>query len=183
MNDNAPGAATMDSRKHPGYDRKMIRLDDRDIAILRVLAQEGRLSKADLARRIALSPTPCWERLKRLEKAGIIEGYRAEIALKKIAPHVTVFVTLELANHSGATLAAFERAVMTIPEVQSCWSLGGGFDYLLQIVTRDIDSYQRLIDRMLDNGTAIARYYTYIVTKAVKSAGPPPFEVLFSDGD
>jgi Lrp/AsnC family transcriptional regulator of ectoine degradation len=158
----------------------MIRLDDRDIAILKVLAREGRLSKADLARRINLSPTPCWERLKRLEKAGIIEGYNARIALKKTAPHVTVFVTLELDNHSAGAFQLFEQMVETQDEIVHCWALGGGFDYLMQIVTRDVDTYQRLIDRLLDRGLGLARYYTYIVTKDVKSSGAPPLDFLLS---
>ncbi|MBL6430389.1 MAG: Lrp/AsnC family transcriptional regulator [Alphaproteobacteria bacterium] len=158
----------------------MIRLDDRDIAILKVLAREGRLSKADLARRINLSPTPCWERLKRLEKAGIIEGYNARIALKKTAPHVTVFVTLELDNHSAGAFQLFEQMVETQDEIVHCWALGGGFDYLMQIVTRDVDTYQRLIDRLLDRGLGLARYYTYIVTKDVKSSGTPPLDFLLS---
>ncbi|WP_425089776.1 Lrp/AsnC family transcriptional regulator [Stappia sp.] len=158
----------------------MIRLDDRDIAILKVLTREGRLSKADLARRINLSPTPCWERLKRLEKAGIIEGYNARIALKKTAPHVTVFVTLELDNHSAGAFQLFEQMVETQDEIVHCWALGGGFDYLMQIVTRDVDTYQRLIDRLLDRGLGLARYYTYIVTKDVKSSGAPPLDFLLS---
>ncbi len=161
----------------------MIRLDDRDIAILKVLSREGRLSKAELARRINLSPTPCWERLKRLEKAGVIEGFRAEIALRKTAPHVTVFVTLELENHSAAAFQAFERAVETYPEIVQCWALGGGFDYLLQVVTRDVDSYQRLIDRLLDQGLGMARYYTYIVTKPIKTGQVPPLDILLGRAD
>ncbi|SDU31328.1 Lrp/AsnC family transcriptional regulator [Stappia sp. ES.058] len=158
----------------------MLRLDDRDLAILKVLCREGRLSKADLARRINLSPTPCWERLKRLEKAGIIEGYSARIALKKTAPHVTIFVTLELDNHSAGAFQLFEQMVESQDEILHCWALGGGFDYLMQIVTRDVDSYQRLIDRLLDRGLGLARYYTYIVTKDVKSSGIPPLEILIA---
>ena len=120
-----------------------MKLDDRDIAILRILSTEGRITKTALAERIGLSPTPAWDRLKRLEQAGLIEGYRAEIALKKLAPHVTVFVAAELADHTGPSFRAFEAAVMRYDEVVACWALGGGFDYLLQIVTRDIDAYQR----------------------------------------
>ncbi|OYX42272.1 MAG: AsnC family transcriptional regulator [Rhodobacterales bacterium 32-67-9] len=155
-----------------------MRLDDRDIAILCILSTEGRITKTALAERIGLSPTPAWERLKKLEQAGLIEGYRAEIALKKIAPHVTVFVAAELADHTGPSFRAFEAAVMRYDEVVACWALGGGFDYLMQIVTRDIDAYQRLIDAMLDARIGLARYFTYIVTKPVKGGGAPPFEVL-----
>ena len=155
----------------------MLKLDARDIGILRVLSHEGRISKAELARRVNLSPTPCWERLKRLESAGIITGYRAEIALKEITPHVTVFVTVELEHHRHEHFAAFEQAVKQHDEIVAAWALGGGFDYLLQVVTHDIDSYQRLIDTLLEAGLGLKRYYTYIVTKAVKDA-PPPFGVL-----
>ncbi len=152
----------------------MMRLDARDIAILRVLAVEGRISKTDLAARVGLSATPCWNRLKRLEQAGLIEGYGARINLKKIAPHVTVFVAVELADHTAASFRTFEAALGRYDEVTACWALGGGFDYLMQIVTRDIDAYQRLIDDMLQARIGLARYFTYVVTKPVKEGGPPP---------
>ncbi|TYB82595.1 Lrp/AsnC family transcriptional regulator [Maritimibacter fusiformis] len=152
-----------------------MRLDARDIAILRVLAVEGRISKTDLAARVGLSATPCWNRLKRLEKAGLIEGYGARINLKKIAPHVTVFVAVELADHTAASFQTFEAALGRYEEVTACWALGGGFDYLMKIVTRDIDAYQRLIDDMLQARIGLARYFTYVVTKPVKEGGPPPF--------
>jgi Lrp/AsnC family transcriptional regulator of ectoine degradation len=155
-----------------------MKLDARDIAILRVLSTEGRIAKTALAERVGLSPTPCWDRMRRLEKAGLIEGYRADIALKKLAPHVTVFVAAELADHTAVRFRAFEDAMLRYDEVVACWALGGGFDYLLQIVTRDIDAYQRLIDAMLDSRIGLARYFTYIVTKPVKGTSPPPLELL-----
>ncbi len=145
-----------------------------------VLSQDGRITKAALAERIGLSPTPCWERLNRLEKAGFIEGYGARINLKKLAPHVTVFVAAEIADHTAASFRAFESAMQRYDEVVACWALGGGFDYILQIVTRDIDAYQRLIDEMLDARIGLSRYFTYIVTKPVKGAAMPPLEILLS---
>jgi Lrp/AsnC family transcriptional regulator of ectoine degradation len=158
-----------------------MKLDKRDIDILRVLSKEGRITKAALADRIGLSPTPCWERLKKLEKAGLIEGYRAEINLKKIAAHVTIFVAAEISDHTAASFYAFEDAVKSRPEITACWALGGGFDYLLQIVTRDIDSYQRLIDDMLDARIGLARYFTYIVTKPIKGMGALPLDILMAE--
>lgn len=158
----------------------MTRLDARDLQILKVLATDGRITKAALAEKVGLSATPCWERLKRLEQAGLIAGYRAEIALKKIGPHVTVFVAAELADHTAATFRIFEDAIQRQDEVTGCWALGGGYDYLLQIVTRDIDSYQRLIDDLLDRRIGLARYYSYIVTKPVKGPTPPPLDLLMN---
>ncbi|TQS74083.1 Lrp/AsnC family transcriptional regulator [Rhodobacteraceae bacterium] len=159
-----------------------MRLDTRDLEILQVLAREGRITKAALAAKVNLSPTPAWDRLKKLERAGLIEGYHADINLRKLGPHVTVFVAAELADHTAATFRIFETSVQDHPEVINCWALGGGFDYLLQIVTRDIDSYQRLIDSMLDARIGIGRYFTYIVTKQVKR-GFPPLDLLAGQMD
>ncbi len=156
----------------------MKQLDDRDLKILRVLAREGRLSKAALAERIGLSQTPTWDRLKKLENAGLIEGYRAQINLRKLGPHVTIFVVVELSEHTKASFQTFEVSLGKHEEVSACWALGGGFDYLLQIVTRDIESYQQLIDELLDARIGIARYFTYVVTKQVKGDGLPPLHLL-----
>ncbi len=159
----------------------MIKLDDRDIAILRVLASEGRITKAALAERVGLTPTPCWERLAKLEKAGLIEGYGARFNLRKIGPSVTVFVVVELTDHTAASFRAFEAAMQRYDEVTGCWALGGGYDYLMQVVTRDIDCYQALIDALLEARLGVARYYSYIVTKPVKTGAPPPFAALLEE--
>jgi len=158
----------------------MLKLDKRDLDILSVLAREGRISKADLAKRINLSPSPCWKRLERLEKAGIIHGYSALISLKELAPHVTVFVTVELEHHRAEYFRKFERVISGCDEVVACWAIGGGLDYLLQIVTRDIDSYQRFMDGLLDREVGLVRYFTYVVTKSVKQNGAPPLETLLA---
>lgn len=155
-----------------------MRLDARDLDILRILSREGRITKSALAERVGLSPTPCWERLKKLEKSGIIDSYRAEINLRRIGPNVSIFVTAELADHTAASFRAFEAAIQGYDEVVACWALGGGFDYILQVVTRDIDAYQRLIDDMLEARIGLARYFTYIVTKPVKGPALPPLHLL-----
>ena len=153
-------------------------LDDRDIAILTVLSREGRIAKTELARRVNLSATPCWQRLKRLEQAGLIRGYRAEVALSKLGPHVVVFVTAELDSHKAENFQAFERAVARYDEVVACWALGGGHDYLMQIVTRDVASYPALIYAMLAARIGLKRYFTYVVTKEVKALGSLPLDLL-----
>lgn len=160
-----------------------MRLDVRDLDILQVLSSEGRITKAALAERVGLSPTPCWERLKKLEKAGVIESYRANINLRKLGPHVTIFVAVELNDHTAASFQTFEAAMQRYDEVTACWALGGGFDYILQIVTRDIDAYQRLIDAMLDARIGLARYFTYVVTKPVKGSGMPPISLIAGGQD
>lgn len=152
-------------------------LDPRDLAILRILSREGRISKSDLARRVNLSSTPCWQRLKRLEDAGIIRGYRAEVELKPLGPSVTAFVTIELESHRVHDFRAFEAEIRARDEITGCWALGGGFDYLLQVVTRDVDAYQRLVDDLLRAEIGLRRYFTYIVTSTVKE-GAPAFALL-----
>ncbi len=158
-----------------------LRLDDRDIAILSVLTREGRISKADLARRVNLSATPCWQRMKRLEQAGLITGYHADVALARIAPHVTVFVTIELESHRPESFQQFERAIGRLEEVVSCWSLGGGYDYLMQVITRDVAAYQTLMDGLLESRTGVKRYFSYVVTKSVKTGAAPPLSTLLDE--
>ena len=154
------------------------RLDAIDLKILATLQKEGRITKLALAERVNLSPTPCWERLKRLEKAGFIEGYRADIALAKLGGATTVLVEVTLKQHRFEDFEIFERAVRNVPEIVECLATGGGIDYLLKIVTSDIDAYQRLIDELLTAGIGIDRYFTYVVTRAVKSAAQPPVELF-----
>ena len=153
------------------------KLDERDLKILAILQQEGRITKTELAERVNLSPTPCWSRLKRLEKIGLIEGYRAKIALKRFGLTL-VFMEAELESHRATDFARFEAEMRRIPEVTGCWSVGGGIDYLIQFMVKDVDAYQRLVDRLLEMGIGLKRYYTYIVTKAIKEDAPAPLENL-----
>lgn len=155
-----------------------MKLDARDMAILRVLAARGRITNADLAGRVGLSASPCWERVRKLEQAGIIEGYAARISLKRLGPNVTVFVMAELTDHTAQAFRIFERHLEGVPQVTACWALGGGFDYLMQVVIRDIEGYQNLMDAILDAQVGLARYFTYVVTKPVKISDGPPLEQL-----
>lgn len=145
-----------------------MKLDERDQTILRLVARNGRISKAALAEAIHLSPSAALERLRRLEKNGLIEGYGARLNQKKLGAHVTIFVTVELDRHKSADFRSFEHLVARHAEITEIWSLGGGVDYLLKVVSRDVDSYQRLIDVLLESRVGIARYTTHIVTRAVK---------------
>jgi len=156
----------------------MIRLDARDLNILRVLARNGRMTNADLATEVGLSASPCWERVRKLQQAGVIEGIHARIALRKLGPHVSVFVTAEMTGHTAADFRRFEAAMAGYEQVTGCWALGGGYDYLLHIVARDIEGYQALLDDMLEAGIGLARYFTYVVTKTVKDSPVPPFGAL-----
>ncbi|MDB6181409.1 Lrp/AsnC family transcriptional regulator [Paracoccus fistulariae] len=154
-----------------------LRLDDRDIALLATLTREGRISKTELAARVNLSPTPCWERMKRLEQAGLIRGYRAEVDLAALGPHVQVFVTVELDSHKAESFQRFERSIARLDEVTGCWAIGGGYDYLMQVIARDISAFQDLMDGLLESRAGLRRYFSYIVTKPIKEL-PPALALL-----
>ncbi|WP_319529172.1 Lrp/AsnC family transcriptional regulator [uncultured Cohaesibacter sp.] len=155
-----------------------LKLDERDWEILKILQHEGRITKAELARRVNLSPTPCWERLQRLEAAGIIEAYEARLSLKAFGSVAVVLVEAELDSHRAEDFERFEAAVQTYPEIVECWAVGGGLDYILKIVARDVDHYQRLVDEMLDANIGLRRYFTYVVTKPVKNTTALPLNAL-----
>ncbi len=152
----------------------MTRLDAIDLKILARLQSEGRITKAALAEVVNLSPTPCWERLKRLEKSGLIRGYHAEIDLEKLGAVTTVLVEIALKQHRYEDFQRFETAIRHVEEVVECHATGGGIDYLLKVTAPDIDAYQRLIDRLLLAEIGIDRYFTYIVTRTVKTSFQPP---------
>ena len=156
------------------------RLDARDVRILEILQREGRISKAALAARVNLSATPCWERLQRLERAGIIESYGAQISLKTFGPMVIVFVEIELDSHRKADFQRFEQVVGKMPEITECWAIGGGMDYLCKIVVRHLAEYQDLIDALLGRDVGTKRYYTYVVTAPVKQT-PLPLQRLLPE--
>jgi len=154
-----------------------MKLDKRDLQILTILQAEGRITKSELASRISLSPAACWDRLKRLEQGGFISGYHAEVALEQIAPTSRFLVQIELESHQAADFQRFEDAVQQIPQVTRCVAVGGGVDYFLEVVARDVAAYQALIDEILESRIGVKRYFTFVVTKPVKES-PPPLALL-----
>ena len=158
----------------------MMKLDATDIRILEAIQGDGRITKLALAEKVGLSPTPCWMRLRKLEKAGIVSGYHAHLNLRKIAPVTTVLMEVTLANHRQADFDRFERVIAALPEVVGCWSVGGGIDYMLKVMSPDIDTYQRFVDGLLDREIGIERYFTYIVTKTVKDEAAQPLAGLLT---
>lgn len=155
-----------------------MKLDMIDLRILAAVQRDGRITKLKLAEVAGLSATPCWLRLRKLERAGLIAGYHARLAPRRVAPFATVLVEVTLANHRQADFDRFERAVAALEAVTDCWSVGGGVDYILKVVARDIDAYQRLIDRMLAEDIGIDRYFTYIVTRTVKEGAGLPMTLF-----
>jgi Lrp/AsnC family transcriptional regulator of ectoine degradation len=151
-----------------------MKLDAIDLRILEAVQRDGRITKLALAEAVGLSATPCWLRLRRLEKAGVITGYHAAIATRAIAPLTSIMLEITLDHHRASDFERFERAVAALGEVVGCWAVGGGVDYILKVMAPSIDAYQRLIDDLLAQELGIARYFTYVVTKTIKDEPTPP---------
>lgn len=164
----------MKSLNHAAFPRmKPIELDAADIRILSALQGHGQLSKSKLAEIAGLSATPCWARVTRLKKAGLIRGYHADIALSQIITNLAkVVVTVSLKRHRKSDFERFETHILNTPEVTDCIATGGGMDYVMTVVTTSLPDFQTLMEAMLDADLGIERYMTYIVTRQIKSARP-----------
>ena len=127
----------------------MKNLDRMDRALLNALQVDGSLSIAALGERVGLSSTPCWKRLKRLEDEGVIERRVAVLNRHKTGLPVTVFVSLRTAQHDEKWLAHFAAAVVALPEVLEFHRMSGDVDYLLKVVTTDLDGYDRFYKRLI----------------------------------
>ncbi|MDF7659628.1 Lrp/AsnC family transcriptional regulator [Erwiniaceae bacterium L1_54_6] len=152
----------------------LMKLDRIDINILVQLQKDGRISNVNLADAVGLSPSPCLQRVKRLEQAGFITGYEAHINLTKITDSVTVFTEVTLSGHRREDFMKFESAVRDVDELMECHLITGGYDYLLRFITRSIEHYQEVIEKMLDEQIGIDKYFSYIVIKSpiMKSSVP-----------
>jgi Lrp/AsnC family transcriptional regulator of ectoine degradation len=147
-------------------------LDAADIRILNAIQKHGRLSKTKLAEIVNLSPTPCWARLKKLEDAGFIRGYRSEIALDRIGDFTHVIVTVSLMHHRKPDFDRFESHIGKLGEVAECFATGGGMDYVLKVFSPSLADFQNLMESLLEADLGIQRYMTYIVTREIKSEPP-----------
>jgi Lrp/AsnC family transcriptional regulator, regulator of ectoine-degradation genes len=151
---------------------KKFGLDATDIRILSAVQKHGQLSKTKLAEIVNLSPTPCWARLNKLKTAGLIRGYRGDIALDRIADFTQVIVTVALTHHRKSDFDRFEARIRHLDEVTECVATGGGMDYVMKFCCPSLAAFQSLMESLLAAELGIERYMTYIVTREIKS-GPP----------
>lgn len=144
-----------------------IQLDDFDQKILAELERDGVLTAAALAEAVGLSPSACHRRVKALEAAGVIEGYAAIISEKALGRSATVFVAVTLEDQRRETMAKFERAVAQCREVQDCHLMTGESDYLLRIVIRDDDRYERVHQDTLSRLPGVRRLVSNFTIRTV----------------
>lgn len=148
-----------------------VELDRFDTAILKILSTEGRISAVELARRIGLSKSPTQARMKRLEDAGVIAGYRALLDPVKMGLAHVAFVEVRLSDTREAALQAFNRAVRQVPEVEECHMIASRFDYLLKVRTHDISDYRRVLAERISALPHVASTSTYVAMETVKEQG------------
>lgn len=144
------------------------RLDSIDRRILKELQQEGRQSHQELSEKVNLSPSPCARRIKRLEDAGFIRGYSAQIDEEKMGFGFSIFVSVKLDQQIDNRLERFENSIKLYSEVVDCWLMTGGFDYLLRVAVADLSEFERFLTSRLTKVEGVASIESSIPIRRVK---------------
>lgn len=150
---------------------KSSRIDRIDEKILAVLAENGRLPVVQIAARVGLSKSPCQARLKRLEREGVILGYRAVIDPRVQDRDHVAFAEVKLTDTTEPALQAFNAAVRRIPEIEECHMIAGPFDYLIKVRSKDVNAYRRFLGEQVSRLPHVASTATHVAMEVVKEAG------------
>ncbi|EMS81533.1 MULTISPECIES: Lrp/AsnC family transcriptional regulator [Desulfotignum] len=151
-----------------------VHLDQTDGTMLDLLQKDGRASNVTLAGRLNLSESPCWRRQKRLEENGFIKGYHAHLDRRRLGFGVVAFVQISFSIHRDDSVIDFEQAVQDIPEVLFCHNISGESDYLLQIVTRSLESYEKLSRNVIRRLPGVTSVKTSFSLKEIKHSTQLP---------
>jgi Lrp/AsnC family leucine-responsive transcriptional regulator len=146
-------------------------IDRIDVRIMDELTRDGRLSVAELARRVGLSKTPCQIRLNRLRKNGYILGFRAIIDPVRLEREHVAFAEIKLVDTTERALRAFNAAAMKVPEIEECHMIAGSFDYLLKVRTRNMKDYRHVLGEVISALPHVASTSSYVSMEAVKDPG------------
>src|SRR6201993_1460004 len=153
---------------------RRIKLDRIDRRILRNLLTDGRITNVELARRVGISAPPCLRRVRALEEAGYIKGYRALLDEKLLGYEVTVFAMVHLSSQAETDLAEFETFVRAQPLVRECWMLSGEIDFILKCVAPDLRTFQAFVVE-LTAAPHVRNVKTSLTLKSSKDAAMVPF--------
>ncbi|OWY40643.1 AsnC family transcriptional regulator [Xenophilus sp. AP218F] len=143
-------------------------LDKMDLKILRLLQKNGRIPMTELAEKVGLSTTPCTERVRRMEREGIIDGYYARLNPQLLGASLLVFVEIKLEAKSGNIFDAFRREILSIPEILECHLVSGEFDYLIKARIPDMSMYRKLLGDILLQLPSAKESKSYVVMEEVK---------------
>ncbi|HRI45279.1 MAG TPA: Lrp/AsnC family transcriptional regulator [Fimbriimonadaceae bacterium] len=152
------------------------RLDEVDLHILRLLQKDGRITNADLAREVKLSPPSVLQRVRKLEELRIIRGYSTMLDQERLGFSITVFAQISLALHQEAPIERFRRAVLDIPEILECYHVSGEFDFLLKIVVEDMKAYEALVRNKLSHIKGLGKIQTCFVLATTKMSRELPLD-------
>ena len=153
-------------------------LDAIDCRIVAALQADGRLTHLELAERVGLSPSPCLRRVKRLERDGYIETYRAMLQRNRLGLGLTVFVGVKIGGHANVEAEAFQEAVVAMAEVVACHLVSGEADYLLEVVVPDLEHYQRFLVGKLLILPIVREVRSNIAIQSLKAGAPLPLDHL-----
>lgn len=156
------------------------KLDRIDINILSELQRNGKLTNVNLSEAVGLSPSPCLQRVKRLEKAGYIDRYAALINLRKLSDHVIVFTEVTLADHRRNDFIKFETEIRKHPHVMECHLVSGGYDYMIKFVARSVPQYQEIIEALLERDIGVDKYFSYVVIKSIVPHNTAPLDQILN---
>jgi len=157
-----------------------IKIDETDLKILDRLQQNAKVTVKELSEQLNLSTTPIFERIKKLEKSGVVDGYQAVINFEKLGHKLHAFAHISFKDHSKALIAEFETKILELPEVQECHYVTGGCDFIIKILVKDIEKYQEFVTQKLFDIPNIARIESYL-SLAVKSKPRGVQELLDTD--
>lgn len=149
-------------------------LEPVDVRILEALQEDGRLTNQALSERVGLSTSPSWRRVRQLEESGVIQGYRATLDRRAVGLGVLAFIRIKIDSHSAEEAEAFAAKVTGLDEVVACYSIAGDADFLLQVVSPDLDSYAEFAMSTLRRLPRIKEMQTTFVLKEIKSFGGFP---------
>ncbi|MGH1356274.1 MAG: Lrp/AsnC family transcriptional regulator [Thalassovita sp.] len=151
-----------------------MQLDHRDRQILKLLQADSRISNSDLAEKVGMSQSALWRKVRALEEAGAIEGYRAVVSAPVVGLHFQALVQVHLTRHNPDHLGQFIRAVETRPEVQECYATTGQSDYILRVLCRDIGAYNTFLEDFLFRLPAVESAQTNVVLREIKRSRDLP---------
>jgi Lrp/AsnC family leucine-responsive transcriptional regulator len=149
-------------------------IDEVDVQLLKLLQQDGRITNADLAKSVGLSPPSVLQRVRALERAGLIRGYTALLDAEKLGMRITAFAMVSLSLHQDMAIERFRRAVLDVEEIQECYHVSGEYDFLLKIVVKDMRAYEVLIREKISRIRGIRQINSSIVFGVTKQTTAIP---------
>ena len=155
-------------------------LDQTDLTILRALQADGRMSNVELAEACGLSPSSTLERVRRLERGGVIAGYTTRVDPRALGQHVVVFVNVTMREHDQNAVLCFENAVAELPEIMECHHVAGEYDFLMKVLVKDIASLRQMLVDRLSSLPGVALIHTTLVLDTSKHVLDVP---LNADGN